>query len=93
MSDTALLDGAKLLYGLIYAIYRGKHSPVKSENSYFALRLGKEERQIRRYLQSLKDQKYVTIQYQRYQIKHTRRIIIPLVHGGLKSPVDTKNIT
>jgi DNA-binding Lrp family transcriptional regulator len=88
LTDRALLDGAKLLYGLLYALYHTKRKPVRSENTWFAERLGKEERQIRRYLKSLKEQGHIKIIYQRVNKTQVKRLITPLSSKGLKSPVE-----
>jgi hypothetical protein len=82
-------DGAQRLYGLLFSLYRRNRIPVRSDNKWLAERLGKEERQIRRYLHYLTEHKFITTQFERFSKKSVRRLIIPLVSAGQKCPVDT----
>ena len=81
--------GSKLLYGLIFSMYRKNKVPVRSDNKWFGERMESDERQIRRYLSYLSKRKFIAIQFQRLSKKSVRRLIIPLVSVGQKCPVDT----
>lgn len=85
-----ITDGAKLLYGLIYSIYRKGNRPVNVTNEWLAKKMDRKERRIRRYLEILRDNKLIFEQFERFSSHSVKRLIIPLVTAGQKRPIDTK---